>query len=164
MTKLTFDDSVVDVTFDGKAYAASFDGQTYRVEVLASSNGRLDLSVDGQHVPAYISADGPTRWVTVGGRTLRLTKRSALAGAAGGHDGSSELSAPMPGQVRAVNIHPGDHVTKGQVLLVLEAMKMEIRLQAPFDGEVSSVDASVGQTVEREHVLVRLQRAHPPGT
>jgi biotin carboxyl carrier protein len=64
----------------------------------------------------------------------------------------------MPGQVRAVNTRPGDQVTKGQVLVVLEAMKMEIRLQAPFDGQVSAVDASVGQTVEREQVLVRLQR------
>ncbi len=68
----------------------------------------------------------------------------------------------MPGQVRAVNIQPGDHVTKGQVLVVLEAMKMEIRLQAPFDGQVSSVDAHVGQTVEREQVLVKLQRPQAP--
>jgi biotin carboxyl carrier protein len=64
----------------------------------------------------------------------------------------------MPGQVRAVNVSAGDHVTKGQVLVVLEAMKMEIRLQAPFDATVSSADANVGQTVEREQVLVKLQQ------
>lgn len=65
----------------------------------------------------------------------------------------------MPGQVRAVNVQPGDSVTKGQVLVVLEAMKMEIRLQAPFEGQVLAVDVTLGQTVEREQILVKLQRA-----
>jgi biotin carboxyl carrier protein len=64
----------------------------------------------------------------------------------------------MPGQVRAVNVSAGDTVSKGQVLVVLEAMKMEIRLQAPFDGQVLSIDASVGQTVEREQILVKMHR------
>jgi biotin carboxyl carrier protein len=64
----------------------------------------------------------------------------------------------MPGQVRAVNVKPGDAVVRGQVVIVLEAMKMEIRLQAPFSGSVATVEASLGQTVEREQVLVRLQK------
>ncbi len=158
MTRLSFNDSAVEISADGDGYAASLDGQTHRLEVLEASNGRLDLSIDGRHVPAYISSDGQTRWVTVEGRTVRLARQSTAQRAGAGHDGSSELSAPMPGQVRAVNIHAGDRVTKGQVLVVLEAMKMEIRLQAPFDGQISSVDASVGETVEREQVLVKLER------
>ncbi len=158
MSKLSFDDTTVEISADGNGYAATWDGQTHHVEVLEASNGRLDLAVDGRHVPAYISSDGQTRWVTVDGRTLKLTRKSATARPGAGHDGRSELAAPMPGQVRAVNVQPGDQVTKGQVLVVLEAMKMEIRLQAPFDAQVASVDASVGQTVEREQVLVKLQR------
>ncbi len=158
MTKLWFNGSAVEISADGSGYAASLDGQTHQVELIEASNGRLDLSIDGRHVPAYISSDGQTRWITIEGRTVRLTRQSAAQRAGGSHDGSSELIAPMPGQVRAVNIHAGDHVTKGQVLVVLEAMKMEIRLQAPFDGQVSSVDASVGETVEREQVLVKLDR------
>ncbi len=158
LTRLAFNDSAVEISADGDGYAASLDSEHRHIEVLDASNGRLDLSIDGRHVPAYVSSDGQTRWVTVDGRTVRLARRSAAARAGGGHDGSSELMAPMPGQVRAVNIRAGDQVTKGQVLVVLEAMKMEIRLQAPFDGQVSAVDASVGQTVEREQILVKLQR------
>ena len=158
MTKLSFGDAAVEISGEGGGYAISYDGRVHHVEVLDASDGRLDLSIDGRHVAVYITTDGQTRWVTVEGRTVRLIRKSATSRTAGGHDGSSELAVPMPGQVRAVNVQPGEQVTKGQVLVVLEAMKMEIRLQAPFDGQVSSVGATVGQTVEREQVLVKLQR------
>jgi biotin carboxyl carrier protein len=62
----------------------------------------------------------------------------------------------MPGQIRALNVSEGETVTKGQTLLVVEAMKMEIRVQAPFDGRVSSIAVKAGQTVEREQVLVKV--------
>ncbi len=157
MTKLAFDNVVLDVAADGKDYVISLDGHTHKVQVLEASDARLDLLVDGRHVAAYVSADRQSRWVTVNGRTVRLTRSSSSRPAVAGREGRSELTAPMPGQVKAVNINPGDHVAKGQVLLVLEAMKMEIRVQAPFDGLISTLNARVGQTVEREQLLVKLQ-------
>jgi pyruvate carboxylase subunit B len=63
----------------------------------------------------------------------------------------------MPGQVRAVNVQAGDPVTKGQTLLLLEAMKMEIRVQAPMDGVVKRLIVKQGQTVEREQVLIEIE-------
>ncbi len=158
LTKLSFDGIAIEITSDGKSYTVSSDRGLFHAEVLDAADGRMELLIDGQRIVAYVSSDGQGRWVTVNGRTARLTKKSTSLRLAGGHDGPSELTAPMPGQVRAVNVSLGDHVTKGQVLVVLEAMKMEIRLQAPFDGEVSSVDARLGQTVEREQVLVKLRR------
>ena len=134
------------------------DGRAYRLEVLEAADGRLDLLVDGRRLVAYVSSDGPNRWVTIDGRTFLLRKSSTSSQSTASHDGSSDLSAPMPGQVRTINVNAGDTVTKGQVLMVLEAMKMEIRLHAPFDATVSSVEANAGQTVEREQILVRLQR------
>ncbi len=62
----------------------------------------------------------------------------------------------MPGQVRAVNVKEGDAVTKGQTLLLLEAMKMEIRVQSPRDGLVKKLYVQQGQTVEREQLLVEI--------
>ena len=159
MTRLAFDDVELDITSDGKGYTIALDGHGHNVQLLEFSNGRLEILVDDRRVKANVSTDGQRRWVTVGGRTFVLTKSSAVHRATATHDGSSELSAPMPGQVRAIYVNKGDHVTKGQVLAVLEAMKMEIRLQAPFEGVVSAVDAKVGQTVEREQVLVKLQQA-----
>ncbi len=74
----------------------------------------------------------------------------------GHHHVAGELTAPMPGQVRAVNVSVGDAVTKGQTLLLLEAMKMEIRIQSSMDGVVGSLAVKVGQSVEREQMLVEI--------
>lgn len=159
MTRLAFGDVALEVTSDGRAYSVPLDGHDHRVELIESSGGRLELLIDGRRVLAYVSSEGQHRWVTVGGRTFMLTRASTFRRGLGTHDGASELSAPMPGQVRAVNVNAGETVAKGQVLVVLEAMKMEIRLQAPFDATVASVNAAVGETVEREQVLVKLQQS-----
>ena len=76
--------------------------------------------------------------------------------AAGALDGS--VLSPMPGQVIALEITEGEHVSKGQTLLVVEAMKMENRLVAPFDGVVAAVHAMVGQQVSEGVMLVRIER------
>jgi acetyl-CoA carboxylase biotin carboxylase subunit len=72
---------------------------------------------------------------------------------AGGHD---SLEAAMPGQVRAVLVNEGDSVEKGQVLALLEAMKMEIRVAAPHAGRVVKVLITSGQVVERGQMLFEL--------
>ncbi len=117
----------------------------------------MDLLIDGERVTAYVSSDNAKRWVTINGRTFLLTKQSGARKSGGGqHHAAGELTAPMPGQIRAVNVSEGDIVTKGQTLLVLEAMKMEIRIQAPMDGIVKSLAVKQGQTVEREQALVEI--------
>jgi biotin carboxyl carrier protein len=62
----------------------------------------------------------------------------------------------MPGLVRSVNVVVGEAVKKGQTLLTVEAMKMEIRIQAPVDGIVKIIHVKQGQTVEREQVLIEV--------
>ena len=67
-----------------------------------------------------------------------------------------EVKAPMPGTVLAVNVKAGDSVKKGQVLCVLEAMKMENEIVAPADGKVVSVAAQKGAAVESGATLCAL--------
>ena len=152
--KINFENATLDLIPSGKNYNVSVGEKSSFVEIIRSENGKLDLLIDGKHVSAYVSSDGAKRWVTVNGQTFVLTKSSGTKRGGGKHEHSGELSAPMPGQIRAVNVKEGDAVTKGQTLVVLEAMKMEIRIQAPRDGIVSSVSVEVGQTVEREQILV----------
>ncbi|MEO7841817.1 MAG: biotin/lipoyl-containing protein [Anaerolineales bacterium] len=156
--KITFDNIPFDITPSGDGYLATFGDKTISVEVLHAENGRLDLLVDGKRVTTYVSSDGVKRWVTVNGRTVVLTRSSGAKRSGAGQDHASELAAPMPGVVRGVNVGEGESITKGQTLLVLEAMKMEIRIQAPFDGVVKSLAVNVGQTVEREQSLIVLER------
>src|SRR5687768_12328492 len=156
--KVTFDTQTLELTpaSSGKSYHVDIGAKTVDVEIINTENGRLDLLIDGERVTAYISSDGEKRWVTVNGQTFVLTKSSGTKRRGASHDHASELAAPMPGQVRSVNVSEGEVVTKGQTLLVLEAMKMEIRIQAPFDGVVSSISVKTGQTVEREQIVVKM--------
>lgn len=76
--------------------------------------------------------------------------------AAAGAQGSVKINAPMPGKILAVKADAGKAVKKGEVVLVLEAMKMENEIVAPQDGVVASVNVAVGASVEAGEVLATL--------
>ena len=80
----------------------------------------------------------------------------ASAAAPSGAKGSVVVSAPMPGKILGVKTEVGKAVKKGEVLMVLEAMKMENEIVAPEDGKVASVDTTVGAQVESGDTLVTL--------
>ena len=159
--KLTFDSHTIDLTSTGvgRSYRATIGDKTVNVEVIRvdAEHGRLDLLIDGESVTAYVSSDGAKHWVTINGQTLMLTKSTAGVRKSSGHDHASDLMAPMPGVVRSVNVREGESVSKGQTLMVLEAMKMEIRIQAKSDGVVRRLFVKQGQTVEREQPLVEVE-------
>lgn len=70
--------------------------------------------------------------------------------------GAIKVASPMPGKILDVKTKVGDAVKKGQVLLILEAMKMENEVVAPEDGTVASVDVAVGAMVEAGDTLASL--------
>lgn len=156
--KLTFDNITLDLKPNSKSYAVAVDDRTAIAEILRAKDGQLELLIDGERVIAYVSSDNAKRWVTVNGRTFVLTKSSgARRSGPGHHHAAGELTAPMPGQVRAVNVSEGEAVVKGQTLMVLEAMKMEIKIQAPGDGTVKKLFVKQGETVEREQMLIEIE-------
>ncbi len=73
-----------------------------------------------------------------------------------GSEGSVKIAAPMPGKVLAVNIAVGEKVAKGQVIMILEAMKMENEIVASEDGVVASINVNEGASVEAGMVLATL--------
>ena len=77
----------------------------------------------------------------------------AAAPAAAPANGGETVSAPMPGTILSVNVQNGAKVQKGDVLLVLEAMKMENEIICPCDGTIASVNVTKGSTVETGSVL-----------
>ena len=70
----------------------------------------------------------------------------------------SDLTAPMPGTILEINVKPGDAVTRGQTVLVLEAMKMRNSIKSPRDGTVAEVKAQPGQSVGYGDVLLRFEQ------
>lgn len=80
----------------------------------------------------------------------------AKAAAPAGAQGGIKVNAPMPGKILAVKVNPGQAVKRGEVILLLEAMKMENEVVAPEDGTVASINVSTGDMVEAGAVLATL--------
>ena len=143
---------------DGR-YTATIGEAIYTFNAQSLENGAwwIALADTGGQTIAHITAQDESRFVHVDGANYVLTvpdtRTSRRRGASAG---SGQLTAQMPGQVTAVEVSAGDSVTAGQTLVVLEAMKMEIRVTAPTDGLVKAVHVSVGDVVERGQTLVEI--------
>ncbi|MBA89313.1 MAG: 3-methylcrotonyl-CoA carboxylase [Phyllobacteriaceae bacterium] len=125
------------------------DGRSARVSVGDHPPVTLPLGTrTAVHWPGHVT-------VFAGGHAIDFSLRDPFAGA-GDAAGADRLTAPMPGLVKLVNVEAGATVTKGQPLLVLEAMKMEHTIAAPHDGVIAEV-AAQGAQVTDGTVLVRFQ-------
>ena len=87
---------------------------------------------------------------------IRDRPKAAPAAKAAPPAGAANVTAPMPGNIVSVKVNVGDTVKSGDVLCVLEAMKMENEIMAPKDGKVVAVSVSQGSTVSTGDVLVSL--------
>ena len=117
-------------------------------------DAELDVETGGMRGTWQISRRGHDWYVTgplTGSATLRERSRFPDPDAEAVEGG---LVAPMPGKVLMVNVSEGDRVSAGQVLVVMEAMKMEHQITAPADGGVSEVRAAVGDQVDNGELLV----------
>ncbi len=81
----------------------------------------------------------------------------AAAPAPAASGAGESITSPMPGNILAVNVAAGDMVRKGQVLMILEAMKMENEIMAPHDGKVTAVAVTKGAAVESGALLCTIQ-------
>ena len=146
---------VINLERRGDQYRVTVNGQDYDLEVLDAQPGQLSLRFENRPVTLYWAAEGDQKWISMQGCTYQLGKpaprRAPVSRLAGEAD---RLRAPMPAQVRAVQGSAGDRVEPGQTLMLLEAMKMEIRLQAPRRGRIARILAKTGDTVERDQVLI----------
>jgi biotin carboxyl carrier protein len=147
----------------GLGFAVTVNGERVLVQATLRAPGELSLTwADGRRARAYVAADGDRRWVALdpapegGPVALQLPPRAGGRGRRGGAAGHDTLEAQMPGVVRRVLAAPGDRVERGQALVLLEAMKMEIRVTAPHAGVVERVGVEEGAAVERGQVLVEL--------
>jgi acetyl/propionyl-CoA carboxylase alpha subunit len=139
-----------------EAGAAEVDGRRSSVSVRELGGAVRELCVDGVRHRVAWSAEGDTVFVWCDGRTWVLS-RGRPERSARGADLGGDLRAPMPGRVRRTAASAGERVSKGQVLLVLEAMKMEHAIRAPRDGVLRAMHVREGDLVEAGVELAEIQ-------
>ena len=103
---------------------------------------------------------GGTLWLHANGETYVIespASRGKSSGRAASIEGSGQILAPMPGKILKVKVASGDSVGVGQVLVVMEAMKMEYSLSATIKGRVKALGARDGDQVELNQVLVEIE-------
>jgi biotin carboxyl carrier protein len=163
-------------------YVTSVDGKEYAIEIVDERHIRIGEkllavdfeSVSGQPVFSLILEgksyetfvyQGEEDWeVLLRGRQFQVKvedeREKRLRVAAGGgltEGGEFHLKAPMPGLVVAIPVEEGQQVKKGQVLLILESMKMQNELKAPRDGMVERIRVKAGESVEQKQPLLSVQ-------
>src|SRR6266498_2145747 len=141
------------VSVDGKVYEVDFES--------VSGQPVYSLIVDGRSHESYIY-QGEDNWqVLLHGRLYPVTvedeREKRLRAAAGGgviETGEFHLRAPMPGLVVTIPVTEGQAVKKGQVILILESMKMQNEIKAPRDGVIGRIRVKAGETVEQKQTLL----------
>jgi acetyl-CoA carboxylase biotin carboxylase subunit len=137
-------------------YTAQIGDNTHTVTVKRDGDNWL-LGIDGhRQTITIITSDDMTWWIHADGQSYRLDWQDPLPIPQKDANVEGSLRAPMPGQVIKVEVESGQHVKQGAVLMILEAMKMEHRIIAPYDGVVSAVRYAVGQTVQADAILLEL--------
>lgn len=116
----------------------------------------ITVEYEGKTIRVAVARTADGVWVGWPGRAKFFGPERNEAAVASGHD---EIRAPMTGKVVKVSVKAGDAVKKGDVVVILEAMKMEYRLAAPHDGSVESVMCREGELVDLGKALVDIKSA-----
>lgn len=129
-------------------YVVTINGKQYDVEVEKVSGGYKPMSMGAKAAPA---APAPAPAAPAPAPAPAAPKAAPVSA------GDNTVTSPMPGTILGVKVKEGDAVKAGQLVIILEAMKMENEIVAPADGVVASVAVKEGDTVETDATLVVLK-------
>lgn len=121
-----------------KNYRITVNGNVYDVEVEELGTGAATRTAAPKAAPKAVAAP------------------KAAAPAAAGSEGAVKVNSPMPGKILSVKASVGQAVKRGEVIMILEAMKMENEIVAPSDGTIASINVNEGASVEAGSVLASL--------
>ncbi len=144
------------VSIDGKIVEVDFES--------VESQPVFSLIVDGKSYEAYVYQGEEALEVLVKGRLYhsrvedeRERRLRAASGGGAVETGTFHLKAPMPGLVVSISVEEGQEVKKGDVLLILESMKMQNELKSPRDGVVGRIYIAAGDSVEQRKKMMSVE-------
>ena len=158
----------IHVEVDGTEYRSlkiSVDNELYKVTYDMISDHLIHMNVNNngknRQVNAYVADSREGKTVVINGRIYlvkdietnqRGAKKSVTA------DIPEKITPPMPSVVVRIYVQVGDHVKKGQGVIVVSAMKMETTLRAPYDGKVARINVAVNEKVSPGQILVEIEK------
>jgi 3-methylcrotonyl-CoA carboxylase alpha subunit len=142
------------------AATLAWDGASYDVAT-RDDGDRVAIQISGTTHALTVLRDAARVTVIVGGEAYLFESVDRLAPPQGATTGAARVLAPIPGRIAAVLVAVGDAVSRGQPLVVMEAMKMELTLTAAADGHVSAVGCAVGEMVAEGRELVQFSDSTP---
>jgi biotin carboxyl carrier protein len=151
----------VDVTLElrgqGRSWTVADGSARHEVEVLEHEGTRIVFAVDGVVHRAQVRVGPRDVRVVIDGRESVFSRQAHTAAAGSGHAADAHepvLRAPVPGRVLKVHVEAGATIQAGDVLLVIEAMKMETPIVAPADGKVVELHVEAGALIDQDQELV----------
>jgi acetyl/propionyl-CoA carboxylase alpha subunit len=148
------------VRLEGDRAVVEIGGRRHSLELAPRADGTfVGIFESGRVLRSRIVPGKRETRIRTRGRdlSLRLFDPREETAAPGSSEGAGEVVAAMPGRVIEVKVRKGDSVRRGDLLLILEAMKMQNEIRAEAEGTVASLECSAGQAVEAGAVLIHLE-------
>ncbi len=158
----------LELQFNGESLTATYNQsekeKSVKARLLSRQNNQGLLEIDGQMIPYYTaqSNDKPSAvqvWIL--GNIYEMEKAQTGAkrakGGQGNANSSGDLKSSMPGKVLEIKVAVDDKVSPDDTMIIMESMKMEMSMNAPFKGSVKEINVAEGDLVEMNTLLVRLE-------
>jgi propionyl-CoA carboxylase alpha chain len=143
------------------AFSCDANGQSVEARVIQSAGGQIEVEIGGLRSTFLVTSDGANHWAQSAEGEVALVEIPRFPQPMQGLE-TGGYAAPMPGKVVAVNVEAGQTVAAGQLLIVLEAMKMEHRVSCSGPGVVKEVFVSTGQQVDAGQVMLVVESGEGP--
>ena len=135
------------------------------LKILSMTSNKIEFMLDNSyHVAKYLDNNTAKMILVVDGVQITFDKHSELdkivyknSGAESGGDSQVSLRSQIPGRVASINANVGESVKKGDVLCVLESMKMQISIKSHKDGQIKSIKIKQGASVAKNDVLIEIE-------
>jgi biotin carboxyl carrier protein len=135
----------------------SVDGRRHVVQELdRAGDGNQRLLLDGEALAFARAASADGAIIRLDGRSFALRRLDAASVSSASGGGTHVVRAPMPGIIVLIHKRVGDSVKRGEPVLTIESMKLQMKLDAPRDGEIAEIAAREGEGFDKDAILARL--------
>ena len=144
---------------DGDAFKIGVGEEEFDVSSKEIRPGFFVLNINGKSIKVSMASEGSQRHIFFGGHVYKFTRAEGRRKRSGGLEMlSPEIASPISGKIVKVDAGDGAEVAEGQILLTIEAMKMEYQIKAPYAGTVEEINFKEGDQVDIGVVLVKMSR------